>query len=36
MMEEDLGQDDLHFENRKYVEPARTPYMFEKWEELAF
>ena len=36
MMEEDLGQDDLQFENRKYVEPTRTPYMFEKWEELAF
>ncbi len=34
--EEDLGQESLQFENREYLEHARTPDVIEKWEELAF
>lgn len=34
--EEDLSQESLQFENREYLEHARTPDVFEKWEELAF
>ena len=36
MMEEDLGQDGLQFENRQHLAHTRTPNMFETWEELAF